>query len=152
MKTLSKSKRYEHGYRINNHAPGLLKYDFHINDLITKLPDTVIDYSYWDEIPIEEYSSLKNKLIPNTSGGKKISNYKILFAVKNKDGGCIKACLVLQDKACLITSIIYKDYQFRKINSLENGWFICQCCMMAELQFWELLNNKIKFYRYILDL
>ena len=64
MKTLSKSKRYEHGYRINNHAPGLLKYDFHINDLITKLPDTVIDYSYWDEIPIEEYSSLKNKLIP----------------------------------------------------------------------------------------
>ena len=105
-----------------------------------------------DEIPIEEYSSLKNKLIPNTSGGKKISNYKILFAVKNKDGGCIKACLVLQDKACLITSIIYKDYQFRKINSLENGWFICQCCMMAELQFWELLNNKIKFYRYILDL
>jgi hypothetical protein len=151
MKNLSKSKRYEHDYRITNHAPGLLKYDFHINDLLTKLPDTEI-YDSYQEIPIKEYSSLKNKLIPNTNGGKKLSKYKILFAVKNKDGGCIKACLVYQEKACLITSIVYKDYQFRKINSLENGWFICQCCMMAELQFWKLLNNKINFYRYILDL
>lgn len=150
MSKLGKSNRYIDGYRIQKHAPGLMKYNFNITDLLTDTNIRSDNKIEWQDIPFERYVDIHDRLVPNTTKGKQLKFYKILMAIESEDKNCIKACLVYQDQACLITTHLYNNnYNFREINSHVNEWKICQCCMMAPLYFWIKLNDEINKYLYM---
>lgn len=148
MNKLGKSNRYSDAYRIQSHAPGLMKYDFNINELLTENIESDSNCK-WNDVPFDRYIDIHNSLVPKTNKGQQLKNYRILMAIESEDKNCIKACLVYKDKACLITTHTYnKNYNFRQINSHDDEWRICQCCMMAPLYFWNKLNKEIKRYIY----